>query len=52
MKFGRVAQYTIVFTAGFGSLLAGASLVHFFFPPNLTIPVMLIDKKIVESTAK
>ena len=36
---GKVAQYTITFIAGMGSLLAGASVVHTMFLPDISIPV-------------
>jgi hypothetical protein len=45
MVFGRVAQYTIVFTAGMASMLAGGSLVHTIFKPNQIIPIMIPVKK-------
>ena len=36
---GKAAQYTITFIAGMGSLLAGASVVHSIFLPDISIPV-------------
>jgi hypothetical protein len=36
-----VAQYVVVFTAGLGSLLTGAAVVHEFYKPSLAVPTYI-----------
>ena len=37
-QLGSLVQYATVVAAGVASLLAGASTVHFFAAPDLTLP--------------
>eukprot|EP00981_Chlorochromonas_danica_P007829 scaffold1884_cov343-Ochromonas_danica.AAC.46 len=42
---GGFLRYSVVFTAALGSLMAGASVVHNIYKPDLTIPDLISAEK-------
>jgi hypothetical protein len=45
-QFAFAIRYATIFGAGLSSLLAGASTVHYFFAPDLTLPPPPTDLQI------